>query len=61
VAVLGYQFWQRHYGVIPTIVGKNIPVAPQRAYSIVEWFGRVYLGRRRVYLPSSLTADPGRT
>src|SRR5713101_5597775 len=34
VAVLGYQFWQRHYGGDPDIVGKNIQLV-HKSYSIV--------------------------
>jgi len=61
VAVLGYQFWQRHYGGDPDIVGKNIQLA-HKNYSIVGVVRpRFTWGDGEVYLPLKLTADPGRT
>jgi putative ABC transport system permease protein len=61
VAVLGYQFWQRHYGGDPDIVGKNIQLA-HRSYSIVGVVRpRFTWGDGEVYLPLKLTADPVRT
>jgi putative ABC transport system permease protein len=61
VAVLGYQFWQRHYGGDPDIVGKNIQLA-HKSYSIVGVVRpRFTWGDGEVYLPLKLTADPGRT
>ncbi len=60
VAVLGYQFWQRHYGGDPDIVGKNIQLA-RKSYSIVGVVRpRFTWGDGEVYLPLKLTADPGR-
>jgi len=61
VAVLGYQFWQRHYGGDPDIVGKNIQLV-HKSYSIVGVVRpRFTWGDGEVYLPLKLTADPVRT
>lgn len=61
VAVLGYQFWQRHYGGDPDIVGKNIQLV-HKSYSIVGVVRpRFTWGDGEVYLPLKLTADPART
>ena len=47
VAVLGYQFWQRHYNGDPDIVGKKIQLV-HKSYEIVGVVRpQVYLGRRR--------------
>ena len=60
VAVLGYQFWQRHYGGDPDIVGKNIQLA-HKSYSIVGVVRpRFTWGDGEVYLPLRVTADPRR-
>jgi len=61
VAVLGYQFWQRHYGGDPDIVGKNIQLV-HKSYLIVGVVRpRFTWGDGEVYLPLKLTADPVRT
>jgi putative ABC transport system permease protein len=61
VAMLGYQFWQRHYGGDPGIVGKNIQLV-HKSYSIVGVVRpRFTWGDGEVYLPLKLTADPVRT
>jgi putative ABC transport system permease protein len=61
VAVLGYQFWQRHFGGDPDIVGKNIQLV-HKSYSIVGVVRpRFTWGDGEVYLPLKLTADPVRT
>jgi predicted permease len=61
VVVLGYQFWQRHYGGDPDIVGKNIQLV-HKSYSIVGVVRpRFTWGDGEVYLPLKLTADPVRT
>src|SRR6267142_3701295 len=61
VAVLGYQFWQRHYGGDPDIVGKNIQLV-HKSYSIVGVVRpRFTWGDGEVYLPLKVTADPVRT
>src|SRR6267143_2047521 len=61
VAVLGYQFWQRHYGGDPDIVGKNIQLV-HKSYSIVGVARpRFTWGDGEAYLPLKLTADPVRT
>ncbi len=61
VVVLGYQFWQRHYGGDPDIVGKNIQLV-HKSYLIVGVVRpRFTWGDGEVYLPLKLTADPVRT
>jgi putative ABC transport system permease protein len=61
VAVLGYQFWQRHYGGDPDIVGKKIQLVHQ-SYEIVGVVPpRFTWGDGEVYLPLKLSADPVRT
>ena len=61
VVVLGYQFWQRHYGGDPDIVGKNIQLV-HKSYSIVGVVRpRFTWGDGEVYLPLRVTADPVRT
>src|SRR5882762_6346652 len=61
VVVLGYQFWQRHYGGDPGLVGKNIQLV-HKSYSIVGVVRpRFTWGDGEVYLPLKVTADPVRT
>jgi putative ABC transport system permease protein len=61
VAVLGYQFWQRHYNGDPGIVGKKIQLV-RKSYVIVGVVRpRFTWGDGEVYLPLKLTADPVRT
>lgn len=61
VAVLGYQFWQRHYNGDPGVVGKNIQLV-HRSYKILGVVRpRFTWGDGEVYLPLKLTADPVRT
>jgi predicted permease len=61
VAVLGYQFWQRHYNGDPDIVGKKIQLV-HKSYTIVGVvLPRFTWGDGEVYLPLKLTADPART
>jgi putative ABC transport system permease protein len=61
VAVLGYQFWQRHYNGDPDIVGKKIQLV-HKSYEIVGVVRpRFTWGDGEVYLPLKLTADPTRT
>jgi putative ABC transport system permease protein len=61
VAVLGYQFWQRHYNGDPDIVGKKIQLV-HKNYEIVGVVRpRFTWGDGEVYLPLKLTADPVRT
>lgn len=61
VAVLGYQFWQRHYNGDPGIVGKKIQLV-RKNYEIVGVVQpRFTWGDGEVYLPLKLTADPART
>ena len=57
VAVLGYQFWQRHYGGDPDIVGKKIRLL-RETYQIVGVVRpRFTWGDGEVYLPLKMTAD----
>src|SRR6267142_1933788 len=61
VAVLGYQFWQRHYNGDPGIVGKKIQLV-RKSYEIVGVVRpRFTWGDVDDYLPLKLTADPVRT
>ncbi len=61
VVVLGYQFWQRHYGGDPDIVGKNIQLV-HKSYSVVGVVRpRFTWGDGEVYLPLKVTADTART
>src|SRR6202521_826892 len=61
VAVLGYQFWQRHYDGDPEIVGKKIQLV-HKSYEIIGVARpRFTWGDGEVYLPLKLTADPART
>jgi predicted permease len=61
VAVLGYQFWQRHYNGDLDIVGKKIQLV-HKNYEIVGVVRpRFTWGDGEVYLPLKLTADPART
>ena len=61
VAVLGYQFWQRHYGGDPDIIGKNIQLV-HKSYAIVGVVRpRFTWGDGEVYLPLKVTADAART
>ena len=61
VAVLGYEFWQRHYGGDPDIIGKNIQLV-HKSYLIVGVVRpRFTWGDGEVYLPLKLTADLVRT
>src|SRR5258708_3923001 len=61
VVVLGYQFWQRHSGGDPDIVGTNSELVHKR-YSIVGVVRpRFMWGDGEVYLPLKVTADPVRT
>jgi len=61
VAVLGYQFWQRHYNGDPSIVGKTIQLT-HKAYTVVGVAApRFTWGDGDVYLPWKFTNDPART
>jgi putative ABC transport system permease protein len=60
VAVLGYQFWQRHYNGDPTVVGKTIQLT-HKTYAIVGIVPpRFTWGDGDVYLPWKFTTDPAR-
>jgi putative ABC transport system permease protein len=61
VAVLGYQFWQRHYRGDPDIIGKKIQLVHE-SYQIVGVVRpRFTWGDGEVYLPLKLSADPTRS
>jgi predicted permease len=61
VAVLGYQFWQKHYAGDPQIVGKKIQLV-RKTYTIVGVVRpRFTWGDGEVYLPLKITNDPVRT
>lgn len=61
VAVLGYQFWQRHYNGDPAVIGKTIQLT-HKSYTIVGIARpRFTWGDGDVYLPWKFTADPART
>jgi putative ABC transport system permease protein len=61
VAVLGYQFWQRHYNGDADIVGKKIQLV-HKSYEVVGVVRpRFTWGDGEVYLPLKLTADLVRT
>jgi predicted permease len=58
VLVLGYKFWQRHYGGDRAIVGHDIHLVHKR-YTVVGIMPpRFEFGDGDVYLPQKLTADP---
>jgi predicted permease len=60
VAVLSYQFWQRHYNGNRGVVGKTIQLV-HKTYTIVGVAQpRFTWGDGDVYLPLKLTADPSR-
>ena len=61
VAVLGYQFWQRHYNGDPEIVGRTIQLT-HKSYTVVGIApSRFTWGDGDVYLPWKFTNDPART
>jgi predicted permease len=61
VAVLGYKFWQRHFGSDPSIVGKSIQLV-RKTYSIVGVAApRFVWDDADVYLPLKTTQDQTRT
>lgn len=57
VAVLGYQFWQRHYGGDPDIVGKKIRLLRETYLIVGVVRPRFTWGDAEVYLPLKMTAD----
>ena len=57
VVVLGYKFWQRHYGGDPSVIGKTIQLM-RKNYTIVGVAGsRFTWGDGDVYLPLKVTGD----
>ena len=61
VAVLGYQFWQRHYNGDPEIVGKTIQLT-HKSYTVVGVAPpRFTWGDGDVYLPWKFSNDPARS
>jgi putative ABC transport system permease protein len=60
VAVLGYQFWQRHYNADPTVLSKTIQLT-HKSYTIIGVAApRFTWGDGDVYLPWKFTTDPAR-
>ena len=58
VVVLGYKFWQRHYGSNPDVVGRTLRLV-HKSYTIVGVMpSRFVWGDADVYLPLKLTGDP---
>ena len=60
VVVLGYKFWQRHFGSDPSVVGQTIQLV-RKTYSIVGVAGpRFAWEDADVYLPLKVTQDQTR-
>ena len=60
VVVLGYKFWQRHYGGDRQVVGHTIQMV-HKTYTIVGIMpSRFTWGDGDVYLPLKVTADPAK-
>jgi predicted permease len=58
VAILGYQFWQRHYRGDNTVVGRKLQLV-HKPYTIVGVMPQRFTwGDADVYLPLALMADP---
>jgi predicted permease len=61
VAVLGYQFWQRHFNSDPGVIGKSLQLT-HKAYTIVGVVPQRFTwGDGDVYLPWKFTNDPARS
>ncbi|HVH87275.1 MAG TPA: ABC transporter permease, partial [Terriglobales bacterium] len=60
VAVLGYQFWQRHYNGDRSIVGKTIQLTHKTYLVIGIAPPRFTWGDGDVYVPWKFTTDPAR-
>jgi predicted permease len=60
VAVLGYQFWQRHYNADPSVLGKTIQLTHKSFTIIGVAPQRFTWGDGDVYLPWKFTNDPAR-
>lgn len=61
VAVLGYQFWQRHYNGDHSIIGKTIQLT-RKTYTVIGIAPpRFTWGDGDVYLPWKFTTDPSRS
>src|SRR5271165_891534 len=61
VAVLGYQFWQRHYNGERDVLGKTIQLVHKNYTIIGVAQQRFTWGDGDVYLPLKVSADPSRT
>lgn len=60
VAVLGYQFWKRHFNADPYVVGQTIQLV-RKNYTIVGVAAQRFTwGDGDVYLPLKVTQDPVR-
>ena len=60
VVVLGYKFWQRHYAMDPTVLGKTLQMA-KKNYTIVGVASQRFVwDDADVYVPQRITADATR-
>lgn len=59
VLMLSYQFWQRHFGGNPDIVGQNIQLSHANYKIVGVMAPRMNWGGVDVYLPLKITRDPG--
>jgi putative ABC transport system permease protein len=60
VAVLGYRFWERHYGAAQDVVGRTIQLS-HKSYAIIGVMGpRFTWNDADVYIPLKLRPDPAR-
>jgi predicted permease len=61
VVVLGYKFWQRHFGADPSVVGKTLEMV-RKTYTIVGVApARFTWGGVDVYVPQKVVQDPNHT
>ena len=60
VAVLGYQFWQRHYNGERDVIGKNIQLVHKNYMIVGVVPSRFTWGDADVYLPLKVSADASR-
>lgn len=60
LAVLGYRFWERHYGAAADVVGRTIQLS-HKGYAIIGVMGpRFTWNDADIYIPLKLSADPAR-
>ncbi|HYL93795.1 MAG TPA: ABC transporter permease [Alphaproteobacteria bacterium] len=58
VAMLGYRFWQRHFGGDPGVLGKTIELSHNSYRIIGVMSSKISWGGADVFLPLKLTPDP---